>query len=210
MQRRYDEAKTAKILGRINEQYNKAAKRVSKDEAWLTKYLLATKERREITIQPVVFDMLAKCYHRLEKAGQDIDSIPVTERQYHGMLRLAIARARLHMRSTVEIADAERAIWLIGHMLGSAGLDVGSNLTDLNILYGGSAKSEKDKIKIVKTVLGQLTRSRSETISEDILVAEMLKVGRWLTADDAKAYLQTLRAVQEISSPSAGWWCIGL
>jgi replicative DNA helicase Mcm len=211
MQRTYDREKTDKILGRINEQYNsKQAKRSKKDETWLAKYLMAAKEKKDLTILPVVFDMLAACYHKLEKAAQDIDSLPITERQYHGMLRLAIARARLHMRDTVEATDAERAIWLIGHMLGSAGLDVGANITDLNILYGNTAKSEKDKVRIVKTLLGQLTRSRHETISEDILVAEMLKAGRWSTDADAKAYLQTLRATQDIASPSAGWWCLGL
>ena len=209
MVRQYNPEHTEKKLQAINTQYKKSAAKTHKDAVWLAKYLLACKELRDISIRQEVFDVLGLYFHKLEKAGANGDYLPITERQYHAMLRLAIASAKIHMRKEVTEQDAARAMRLMSESLGVAALDKETGVIDIAVITGGTPKSEKEKAKIVKTILGQLTRSRQDTISEEILVQDMLKTMRWPDAEACAGFLQTLRIKGDIQSPASGWWCLG-
>ena len=64
------------------------------------------------------------------------EMITVTPRQLEGIIRLSTARARLLMKSEVELEDAERAIFLLQSMLEDAGVDVNTGKVDLGVLQG--------------------------------------------------------------------------
>jgi len=146
LKRSYEPEKTAARLERINAQYTNTKEEIETKEAWLRKYLRLAKEIKAITIEPGVYQILEQFYHKLESSSEKgKGGIPITERQYHGMLRLSIARARLYLRENVTVEDAKRAIEIMNKMMIMSGIDPESGEVDMNVLRGKPASKTKRK-----------------------------------------------------------------
>jgi replicative DNA helicase Mcm len=126
--------------------------------------LKVAKECHKITIDPEVLDILAEFYHKLEKSSTE-GTIPITERQYHGMFRIAIARAKLHMRDIVLPEDARRAVEVMSRMMLMSGVDPEKGEIDLNILRG-KPFSKRQKKDIASAVM-ELVKDGKLKIAEE-------------------------------------------
>lgn len=105
------------------------------DSAFLKKYLILAKEPRELEFEPKVETILRDFYKRIVKASQ-FGGIPVSNRQFLGMFRMSVARAKLHLRNKVTEEDAKRSIEIMSAMMLMAGID-GVDQIDLNKMgYG--------------------------------------------------------------------------
>ena len=100
-------------------------------------------------------EKIADFYVSMRKSSKE-GSVPITPRQLESILRLAEARARLHLRDRVTEEDVEAAIRLVSKFI----TDVLGG--DVDALYGMSAKEREKAIKVdeaIKAVLeeyGQL------------------------------------------------------
>lgn len=203
LKKTHDPDITRKKLERINKQYQ--GQLITKvDEQHIKKWMQLAKKQTSITIEPEVFEILTQFYHSLEQSGRGDQSIPITERQYHGMLRMAIARAKLHLRNRVVAADAHRAVEIMTAMMKMVGIEV------VNGTVATIAKEEKDKSRTFKKVLESLTvgKTELESVKEDDIVKKMIEFPEWAGQDEARNYIRSQQMEGKIWSPRTGWWAV--
>lgn len=82
--------------------------------------------------------------------------IPITIRQYEGILRLAKANARMRLSDRVTVEDANRAINLIKRSLQEAGVDVETGRLDIDILMTGKSTLQHDRVKRIYAIIKEL------------------------------------------------------
>jgi replicative DNA helicase Mcm len=99
--------------------------------------------------------------------GEDGGPVPTTMRNLLAMHRLAEASARMRLSETIEIEDAERAINMIWRSLEDVGIDPESGNLDADVIETGSSKSQRDRVKSVKSVLLSLSEEHSRGIPEE-------------------------------------------
>ncbi len=112
-------------------------------------------------------------YVEMREVAQQSEDVPIplTARQLWAIVRLARARARVRLSRVVTAEDAERAIELIKFSLSQAGLDFETGRVDIDKIYVGVTKSQRDKIREVLGIIRELeeeygTAKRSEILEE--------------------------------------------
>jgi len=91
-----------------------------------------------------------------EIAKSQGNPIPITIRQYEGIIRLAKANARMRMSDRMTVEDVNRAIMLLKQSLQEAGVDVETGRPDIDILMTGRSTSQHDKVKRVIAIIKDL------------------------------------------------------
>lgn len=128
--------------------------------------------------------------------NQDPENPPFTARQLEALRRLAGASARLRLADTIELADAERAVAMMGSSLRSCRIMDDSGRLDGDLMQFGQSKAQHDRIRLVQQAVKDLQRAhvdgynRGHAKEADILAACQAK---GMSADDVKAALSTLR-----------------
>lgn len=91
-----------------------------------------------------------------EVAKSQGNPIPITIRQYEGIIRLAKANARMRLSDRVTVEDANRAIMLLKRSLQEVGVDVETGKPDIDILMTGRSTSQHDKVKRIIAIIKEL------------------------------------------------------
>ncbi len=111
-------------------------------------------------------------YVEMREAAQHSEDVPIplTARQLWAIVRLAKASARVRLSNVVTAEDAHRAISLVKTSLAQAGLDLETGRVDIDKIYVGVTKSQRDKIKEILSIIKELedeygTAKRSEILS---------------------------------------------
>jgi len=113
-------------------------------------------------IIPVMLDEamvhIHECYTSLrgEAEKSKTKSIPITFRQEEAMIRLAEASARVRLSYDVTLDDAKRATKLMMYCLKTIGLDPKTGEYDASLLNSGVSLDQRNAIRIVKDVMGDL------------------------------------------------------
>jgi replicative DNA helicase Mcm len=113
------------------------------------------------TLSQEALDCLKDFYLRM-RAASETEGTPVaiTARQLESLVRIAEARARIALKDTVELEDAESAIEIMKISLEQVGIDISSQKFDIDIIMTGKPKSLRDKLSII---LGLITTMEKET-----------------------------------------------
>ncbi len=124
--------------------------------------------------------------------------IPLTARQLWAIVRLAKASARVRLSNVVTAEDAHRAIALVKTSLAQAGLDLETGRVDIDKIYVGVTKSQRDKIKEILSIIKELedeygTAKRSEILS--------LAEERGISKSTAQELIEKLRQQGDIFEP---------
>ncbi|MGH9878651.1 MAG: ATP-binding protein, partial [Nitrososphaerales archaeon] len=151
----------------------------------LGKYLAYAK-RLDPIISQEAEDKIFDYYLQMRNVESE-DMITVTPRQLEALVRLATARARLLLKDTVDVSDAERAIYLVGNMLHTVGIDVTTGKVDLGVLHG-MPQSERGKLQLFFDVFHALSGTEKNPVEEKALVTELVKSGKF-TEEEAKAFI---------------------
>ncbi len=154
----------------------------------LTKYLAYAK-RGSPNLTKEAEDKILDYYLKMRDVESE-DMITVTPRQLEGIIRLSTARARLLMKDKVEEDDAERAIFLIQHMLADAGVDVNTGKTDLGVLQG-KPRSEVSKMQLFMDILRSLEGDNKNPVEEKMFVHELEKSEKF-TDEEARNYIRKM------------------
>ena len=142
----------------------------------LTKYIAYVKRfRPEMTKDAE--DAIMKYYLKM-RSGDTEGVVNATPRQLEGIVRLATARAKIHMRQRVETEDAERAIFLLTNSLAEAGFDQESGKVDIMVLHGKS-KSQMGKVQLFMDIMKSLEGSHKMPIPERDIIEELTKTDKF-------------------------------
>ena len=176
------------------------------DQETLKKYISYSKR-----IKPVLTDeasrRLRDFYVRMRAAsteGGEASAISITPRQLESLIRLAEARARVHLRSEVTVEDAEAVIALMQRSLEQVGLDLTTGKIDIDIIYTGKPRSLQVQLQRVLSLIADMERSSGIVRDEDLFNAlqEEHQIGR---AEAAKL-IGILMRDGTIYSPRPGFY----
>lgn len=127
------------------------------DEELMRAYVAYAKEQVHPVLSDAAGERIKEFYINIREKGVDEDSpVPITPRKIEALHRLSEAAARIRLSDSVEVQDAERAIELMEQSLLDVGVDPESGDYDADVVETGESKSQRDRIKNVKSVIGDL------------------------------------------------------
>ncbi len=166
----------------------------------LTKYLTYAK-RFDPQLTPEATKIITDYYLKM-RGNNSEGMMTVTPRQLEGLVRLASARARLLLKPRVEAEDAERAIFLVMHMLKTIGIDLETGEIDMGILHGKPRK-DMQKLELFMTVLKALEKDHKGSVEEKALIAELVASTKF-SEEEARTYISKMKRDGAIYEPKPG------
>lgn len=114
---------------------------------------------------------------RLSNGEDDDAPIPVTYRKLEGVVRLAMASARVRLSETVEHRDVERAKKLVTRSMTDVGMDPETGEFDVDIVETGSSQSQKERVKSVKSIVSELASEYDEGAPRSVVIERAVEQG---------------------------------
>ncbi len=169
----------------------------------LKKYISYAKQ-----IDPILSDDAMQRFEEFYIQMRTVESrdspIAITARQLESLIRLSEARARVALRKTVQVDDAQAAILLMRKSLEQVGIDIsGSGKIDIDIIMTGKSKSLRDRLQIVLSLLVELEREQG-MVREDQLL-EHLDQEYDVQREDAYRLISQLTREGTIYAPRPGF-----
>ena len=131
--------------------------------------------------------------------------VTITARQLEAIIRLAEASAKIKLKDKVEKEDAEKAVKLTLFCLRDVGVDPETGEMDVDIVSGGTRKSERDKIHIVTEEIKLLEEEFAGDAPLTVLIANMSdKHG--MSQDKTEQIVRNLVQKGVIYQPSTGYF----
>lgn len=131
-------------------------------------------------------------------------AISITARQLEGLIRLAEARAKAHLRTEVTIEDAVSVIALMQKSLEQVGIDATTGKVDIDLLYTGKPRSLQVQLQKVLSILAKLEiQSPGKGVAEDDLLTILEEKEKVMRPEAAKL-ISTLMRDGTIFSPRPG------
>jgi replicative DNA helicase Mcm len=143
------------------------------DTELLRKYISYARRTDPVLTEEVV-QAFQDFYVKMRTAsleGGEASAVSITARQLESLVRLAEARARVHLREEVTVEDAEAAIALMQRSLEQVGIDVETGEIDIDILYTGKPRSLQMQLQAVLGVIGERERIEGMVSDDDIYEA---------------------------------------
>jgi replicative DNA helicase Mcm len=136
--------------------------------------------------------------------GGEASAISITARQLESLVRMAEARARVHLRKEVTVEDAEAVIALMQESLGQVGIDVETGEIDIDILYTGKPRSLQVQLQKVLGVISELERISGVVRDDDLF--ETLVTDHGIGRSEAARLIGVLMRDGTIYSPRPGYF----
>ncbi|MCL5877671.1 MAG: minichromosome maintenance protein MCM [Candidatus Bathyarchaeota archaeon] len=116
---------------------------------------------------------LSDFYLAMRSASESEGSpVAITARQLESLCRVAEARARVALRSTVTAEDAEAAIAIMKRSLEEVGIDMSNYKVDIDLIMTGRPKSIRDRLGIVISTIMDMEKVTG-IVERDALVNEL-------------------------------------
>ena len=170
------------------------------EKEFLRKYVAYAK-----TINPVMTDesrdKLEKFYLDIRSSGEDEESIPITARQLESLIRLSEASARSHLRKTVTLQDAERAIRVTKYFLDEVA-STSEGTLDIDFVASDVSQSERTKLHDIRDIIKNLEQLHEGGAPEEEIINEAEEEG--ISAESVRKELEKMRRNGMIYSPKQG------
>ena len=137
---------------------------------------------------------------------EERSAVPITARQLEAIIRLAEASAKLKLKDTVDREDAEKAVNLQMACL-KIGVDPDTGEMDIDIVSGGTPKSDRDKIQIVTEAIRNLEEEFGGNAPLNVLVEKMSEEYS-ISEDKTEQIVRNLVQKGVIYEPSTGYYRI--
>ena len=173
------------------------------DAELLRKYIAYAKRNVYPTMTDEAKDAIEEFYVDLRAKGADEDApVPVTARKLEALVRLAEASARVRLSDTVDEQDADKVITIVRDSLEDIGVDPETGEFDADVVETGTTKSQRDRIKSVKALIGDI----EEEYDEGAPIEEVLDRAGEVGMDEEKAEkeIESLRKKGELYEPVQG------
>jgi len=136
------------------------------DPEFLRKYIAYAKRSVFPVMSEEAAERLKNYYVEVRAAARD--SVPFTPRQLEAFVRIAEASARIRLSDVVGIEDVERAIEIVDYYLEKVGVDRETGALDIDIITTGISHSQKDKMKILTTIIKNICEDKEYASMEEI------------------------------------------
>ncbi|RLF48009.1 MAG: hypothetical protein DRN10_03160, partial [Thermoplasmata archaeon] len=133
---------------------------------FLRKYIAYAKRSIFPVMSEEASERLKNYYVEVRAAARD--SVPFTPRQLEAFVRIAEASARIRLSEVVGIEDVERAIEIVDYYLEKVGVDRETGALDIDIITTGISHSQKDKMKILTTIIKNICEDKEYASMDDI------------------------------------------
>ncbi|MCU4925840.1 ATP-binding protein [Halobacteria archaeon AArc-dxtr1] len=171
------------------------------DADLLRKYVAYAKQNCHPRMTEEAREAIRDFYVDLRSKGTDEDApIPVTARKLEALVRLSEASARIRLSDTVEIEDAERVIEIVRSCLQDIGVDPETGEFDADIVEAGTSKSQRDRIKNIKQLIGEVEEEYDDGAPIDIVLDRATEIG--LDQSKAEREIEKLKQKGEVYEPS--------
>jgi replicative DNA helicase Mcm len=123
------------------------------------KYISYAKNLRPV-LSKGALERLRAFYLEMRAVTESIEGSPIaiTARQLESLVRLAEARARIALRTEITVEDAEAAIMIMNKSLEEVGIDLSTQMRDIDIIMVGKPKSMQDKMRILLNEIVELSK----------------------------------------------------
>jgi replicative DNA helicase Mcm len=151
-------------------------------------------------------DHLKNFYLDMRKTSQELGAaspITITIRQLESLVRLAEAKARVHLREEVTAEDAGSAIALMQSSLEQVGVDVTTGKIDIDTIMTGKSRSLQDKLWRVLNVVSEM--GVSDAVKNEELF-QILTEDHGLTRTEAGKLIGILMKDGVIYSPRPSYY----
>jgi len=127
----------------------------------LRKYISYAKNVKP-TLSEGALQRLKEFYLEMRAVTEKVEGSPIaiTARQLESLVRLTEARARIALRKEVVVEDAEAAIAIMNKSLEEVGIDMSTQMRDIDIIMVGKPKSMQDKLR---RILDEIVAMSKET-----------------------------------------------
>jgi replicative DNA helicase Mcm len=172
----------------------------------LRKYISYSKRINPVITEEVV-ESFRDFYVKMRTAsieGGEASAISITARQLESLVRMAEARARVHLREEVTVEDAEAVIALMQRSLEQVGIDVTTGDLDIDILYTGKPRSLQVQLQKVLGVISDMERITGVVKDDDLFEALMEDHG--VGRAEAARLIGVLMRDGTIYSPRPGYY----
>ena len=172
----------------------------------LRKYIAYARRDFHPQLTPEASEVLQEFYVGMRGGAVDEDSpVPITARQLEALVRLSEASARIRLGETVTEFDAKRAITIQQKCMKQVGYDPETGKVDIDKVEGRTPKSERDKIRVVSEVIGELEDEYGGKVSKNILISEL--ADRYnMSEEKAEEILRVLKRKGVIYEPQQGYY----
>lgn len=136
--------------------------------------------------------------------GGEASAISITARQLESLVRLAEARARVHLRELVTDEDAAAVITLMERSLEQVGIDVTTGKIDIDILYSGKPRSLQRQLQAVLAVIAEMQRIAG--VVQDEVLYEALVQDHGVSRSEGARLVGVLMRDGTIFSPRPGYY----
>ncbi|MCW3992892.1 MAG: minichromosome maintenance protein MCM, partial [Candidatus Bathyarchaeota archaeon] len=176
------------------------------NQALLRKYIGYAKRLRPVLTREVV-ERFRDFYLKMRTAsmeGGEASAISITPRQLESLVRLAEARARVHLREEVNVEDAEAVIALMQRSLEQVGIDVTTGEIDIDLIMTGKPRSLQVQLQKVLNVVTEMERITGVVRDDDLFNA--LLEDHQISRADAAKLIGVLMRDGTIYSPRPGYY----
>jgi len=172
----------------------------------LRKYIAYARRDFHPQLTPEASEVLQEFYVGMRGGAVEEDSpVPITARQLEALVRLSEASARIRLGEKVTEFDAKRAITIQQKCMKQVGYDPETGKVDIDKVEGRTPKSERDKIRVVSEVIGELEDEYGGKTPKNILISEL--ADRYnMSEEKAEEILRVLKRKGVIYEPQQGYY----
>ncbi|MBE6499200.1 MAG: minichromosome maintenance protein MCM [Methanobrevibacter thaueri] len=174
----------------------------------LRKYIAYARKNVNPQLTDEANDVLKEFYVSTRNSNpEEQGPVPITARQLEAIIRLSEASAKIKLKEYVEKEDAEKAVRLQMACLKEVGVDPETGEIDADIVSGGTAKSDRDKIQRVTEEIKLLQEEYAGDAPLNLLISNMAeKYG--VSEDKTEQIIRNLVQKGVIYEPSTGYYRI--
>lgn len=165
------------------------------------KYIAYARENHQPKLSDEAGKLLRKFYINTRKKAEGGGPVPITLRQFEGLIRLAEASAKVQLRDKINKEDAKRAIRLMRASLTQLGLEPESGMIDIDRAEGAmTTSSERSKIRIVMDLINELSEKTKE-----IPMSELQKAAKQEEIENLDEIIEKLKREGMLFEPNPGY-----
>lgn len=170
------------------------------DSDILRKYIAYAKKNINPRLSNEAANKIKHYYIELRKVGMKRNVVSITPRQIEGLIRMTEASAKTRLSNTIEVSDAERAIFLSEFMFKTILMDKSGKI-DIDTLLTGIPREKVDKLNAIINIVKKLEKDEGNAKMQRVIEeAEKANIG----TDIANRYILDLERNGDLFSPRPG------
>ncbi len=174
----------------------------------MRKYIAYAKQAIHPKLTPGAIEEIRDFYVNLRNTTtvgevEGVKPIPISARQLESLVRLAEGSARVRLSTKVTRTDARKSIAIMRYCLMQVGLDPETGQIDIDRISSGVTASTRNKIHLVREIIGLFESKGKKSIPMEDIVAEATEKN--IPEAQVEEIIEKLKREGEIYEPRRGF-----